>query len=549
MNSVPSETVEQLKTKLQASEAERERLSRELEQKSEQLSESERKLLSFEHQLAVLRRMMFGRSSEKLSPADILQGRLFNEAEEHAETTQSDTNGESASTEVKSHTRTRSGRRPISDKIPRVEEVLDIPEEEKTCACGHELSKIGKEVHERIETVPALHYVRRIVRPKYACHHCEGSLDEEKPAVRVAPAEPSVIPKGIAGDTLLSLIIVSKYCDAIPLYRQERICARQGLNLSRTDMANWIIGVAAQCDQVMAAIVDDVRAGPVVGADETVLQVLKEPNRTATSESRMWVFRGGREEEHPAIWFRYEPTRSTSIVLDALGPFKGILQSDGYGAYVQAAEELHLQHAGCWAHVRRRFYELTKGKHPSPAAFEALAMIQKLYRVEKELRAKELGEQEFVNRRRRQSEPIIDAFGEWLDKKVETVAPSTGLGTAIGYAKGQSSVLSTYLQSSRLTPDNNPVEREIRPYVIGRRNWLFSDTPKGASASATLYSILRTAIANGHEPYRYMYHLLHHLPRTARAEQRNLAPHLLRPDETMNPFDRMPSFPPTPSPK
>lgn len=541
MNSVQPDTVEQLQTRLSAALAERDEYRRDLEQTREQLSESERRLLDTEHQLAVLRRAMFGRSSEKVTEEDLRQGRLFNEAEEQADA--DPTPEEAPQTEVKAHSRTKRGRKPIPANLPRVEQVVDIPESEKICACGHELARIGEEVHERIETVPARYYVRRIVRPKYACHHCEGSGDEEKPAVRIAAAEPSVIPKGIAGDTLLSLIIVAKYCDAMPLYRQERIFSRQGIEISRVDMANWTIAVAAACAHVLEAMVDEVRAGPVIGADESVLQVLKETGRSADSESRMWVFRGGRDADRPVVWFRYEPTRSSAVVLDALQSFKGILQTDGYGAYMAAVEKLKIRHAGCWAHVRRKFYELSLGKHPSPAAVEALAMIQKLYRVEKELREQQPppSEPEFLTRRKQASEPILNAFKTWLDKKQQHVVPTSTLGQAVSYAASMWPILSTYLQSARLTPDNNPVEREIRPYVIGRRNWLFSDSAKGAEASAALYSILRTAISNGHDPYRYMYHLLHSLPRTAPENQHRLAPHVLGPEETMNPFDAVPS--------
>jgi len=537
VNSVPSETIEQLQTRLFAALAERDEYRRDLEQTREQLSESERRLLDTEHQLAVLRRAMFGRSSERATEEDLRQGRLFNEAEEQADTDPAPE--EAAQTEVKAHSRTKRGRKPIPSNLPRVEQVVDIPESEKTCACGHELVRIGEEVHERIETVPARYYVRRIVRPKYACHHCEGSGDEEKPAVRIAVASPSVIPRGIAGDTLLALIIVAKYCDAMPLYRQERIFSRQGIEISRVDMANWIIAVAAACRYVLQAMIDEVRAGPVVGADESVLQVLKEQDRSLESESRMWVFRGGRDAERPVVWFRYEPTRSSAVVLDALQSFAGILQSDGYGAYMAAVEKLGIRHAGCWAHVRRKFYELSLGKHPSPGAVEALAMIGKLYRVEKELREQQppLSEPEFLTRRTQASEPILKAFRTWLDKKQHHVVPTSSLGQAVSYAVSMWPILSTYLESARLTPDNNPVEREIRPYVIGRRNWLFSDSAKGAEASATLYSILRTAISNGHDPYRYLYHLLYSLPRTAPEDHDRLAPHVLGPAETMNPFD------------
>ena len=543
MNSVPSNAVEQLRARLAAALAERDEYRRDLEQAREQLSESERRLLTTEHQLAVLRRAMFGRSSEKVTEEDLRQGRLFNEAEEHAESAPDPSTEQPEQTPVRAHSRTKRGRKPIPANLPRVEQIVDIPETEKTCACGHELVRIGEEVHERIEMIPARYYVRRIVRPKYACHHCEGSADEEKPAVRIAQAVGSVIPKGIAGDTLLALIIVTKYCDAMPLYRQERSFARQGIEISRADMANWIIAVAAACVHVLAAMIDEVRAGPVVGADESVLQVLKEKDRSAESESRMWVFRGGRDADRPVVWFRYEPTRSSEVVLDALHSFTGILQSDGFGAYMTAVAKLAIRHAGCWAHVRRKFYELSVGKHPSPAALEALAMIQKLYRVEKDLREQEppLSEQEFVVQRREQATPILDAFNKWLDKQQRQVVPTSTLGQAVAYAASMWPILSTYLESARLTPDNNPVEREIRPYVIGRRNWLFSDTAKGAEASATLYSILRTAISNGHDPYRYMYHLLYSLPRTAPADQHRLAPHVISPEETMNPFDAAPS--------
>ena len=285
-------------------------------------------------------------------------------------------------------TRRRPRRRPLPQALPRVEQVIDLPEQDKQCECGHPLVRIGEDTSEKLDVIPPQVQVIRTVRPKYACHHCEGSGDEEHPAVRVAPPPAALIPKGLASEGLLAFIATAKFCDALPLYRQERQFARLGVELSRRTMSDWMIAAAGACRPLMEALLDKLRCGPILQIDETTVQVLKEPERANTDTSYVWVARGGPPDE-PVVVYRYEPSRAARVAFQIIGDYQGYVQTDGYDGYTRPCAQPGIVHVGCWAHVRRAFKEaadaLGKVSSRAGAALQALGFIAKLYRAESQL--------------------------------------------------------------------------------------------------------------------------------------------------------------------
>jgi transposase len=480
----------------------------ELAQRRHENSELAKKIEILGEELAWARQKLFGRSSEKLSDAELMQGRLFNEAETEAENPDGDAE---PALEVGAHRRRHPVRKPLPSALPRIEVVLDIPEADKHCACGHELVRIGEEPSEKLDVIPPQLRVIRTIRPKYACHVCEGSGDENKPAVRIAPVPPAIIEGGIATAGLLATIVTAKFEDAVPLYRQEKQFARFGVELSRKTMADWMIAAASACSPLMVMLGKRLRAGPILRMDETPLQVFGEEGRANTTKSFMWVARGGTAGAE-VVFYHYDTSRGADAARELIGDFKGLLQTDGYDVYdVVCKERPQLDHVGCMAHVRRDFADAKKNSKKAGSADEALAMIGSLYAVEHG-RASHPDPQEFLSWRRGQVTPVLEKFHAWLLRKETQVPPKLLLGKAVGYALGQWPKLLRYLEHPDLTPDNNACEQAVRPFVLGRKNWLFSGSPRGAAASATLYSLVETAKANGREPYWYLRDLFDKLP-------------------------------------
>jgi hypothetical protein len=285
-----------------------------------------------------------------------------------------------------------------------------------------------------------------------------------------------------------------------------------GVDLPRQRLADWVLAVGEAVTPVIDQLVLELRAGPVMLMDETTVQVLDEPDRPDTARSYMWAAYGGRPEE-PVVYYHYAPSRATHVAETVTSDFAGYLQADGYEAYERLARNrVDLTLVGCWAHTRRKFFDAKSAGKKTGAADQAIAMISRIYRVETEL-ADMPRDNVFVAARRKRVEPILSQFKTWLDKKALHVPPQTALGKAVGYALDQWDRLARYLDSPHLTPDTNRIENKIRPFVVGRKNWLFSGSPRGAHASANLYSLIETAKANEIEPYRYLRALISQLPK------------------------------------
>lgn len=485
--------------------------------KDEQISARDEHISILEEQIRVLKKAIFGRRSEK-RPVDEEVSRqlhLFNEAEVLVEQ-------EQKKLVIPEHTRQKPKRKPLPPDLPRIEVIEDIDESQKVCACGASLSRIGEETCEKLDIIPAKIQVIRIIRPKYACKSCEG-VESGGPTVKIAPPPPQIIPKGMATPGLVAHIAVSKYADALPLYRQEKIFSRYGIELTRATMAGWMVTAAERCAPLMALLHKELHSGPLVNVDETPLQVLNEPGRPNTTKSYMWVFRGG-PPETPAILFRYSQTRSGEVPREVLAGYCGYCQTDAFSGY-DALEVLNpgIVLVGCFAHVRRNFVKVIDArgkaaKNKSGSAEVALEYIGRLYKIEKIARQRDLHPDEIVCLRKEQAVAVLEEFKAWMDKRFSQTPPKGLLGRALNYAIEQWPRLIRYLENGHITPDNNMAENAIRPFVVGRKNWLFSGHPNGAHAAAALYSLIETAKACGMDPYQYLRFLFSKIP-CAQTEQ------------------------------
>ena len=481
------------------------------------LQEYQFKYLEIKERYDLLIYKRFVRSAEQIL-ADEKQPPLFTEGAGSAK--EGKEAGQEELAEVKSHSRKKPGRKAIDHNIPRVERIVDMPEEEKTCACGAILTKIGEESSEKLHIIPPRIYAEKIIRPKYACRCCEGTESEgEEKTVRMAPVEPSIIPRGIATPSLLSCIFTQKFEDHLPYYRQEKQFERIGVTISRQDMSNWQQQAYQKLIPLFKLLKENVKSGPVIQMDETTVQVMGEEGRLETQKSYMWLARGGPPGE-TVVWYEYHPTRGAKHAKAFLEGYSGYLQTDGYEGYEAAIKDMpEIRHVGCFAHARRKFFEASKATKKPQSAEEGIKHIRKLYLLEDELRRGNLKDEEFLAQRKARAGPILEAFKMWLLKRSEEIPPSLLLGKAIGYSLGQWEKMAAYLESPHLTPDNNACENAIRPFVLGRKNWLFCKSPEGAESSCGIYTLIETAKQNGLAPVAYLTTLFEKAPLAVSPEE------------------------------
>jgi transposase len=454
----------------------------------------------------------FGRSAEQLL-ADEKQQLLFTEEAEQVEAAEP---SEEEVTEVKSHNRKKAGRKPLDPNLVRDEKIIDIPESEKTCACGADLSRIGEETSEKLHIEPPRIFVEKTIRPKYACRSCEGIETEGVAAtVRIAPVPPSIIPKGIASPSLLSTIFTYKFERHLPYYRQEKLYEQIGAAISRQDMSNWQQQVYQKLKPLFTLLKETLKSGPIIQMDETTVQVMGEEGRSDTQKSYMWLARGGPQDKK-VIWYEYRPTRAAYNAKELLQGYSGYLQTDGYQGYDAAIRDMpEITHVGCFAHARRKFFEASKVNKNSLSSQEGIKYIRRLYDIEDALRnnlKKDNDNEKFLKDRKTEAEPLLHQFKTWLLRRKDDVLPSSLLGIAINYSLSQWGKMTAYLESPYLTPDNNACENAIRPFVLGRKNWLFCKSPKGAESSCGIYSLIETAKKNGLVPFQYLMALFERVP-------------------------------------
>ncbi len=481
-----------------------------------ELSYKDDKIKYLEEKLALQLFRRFGVQAEKIN---IAQLELFDEKEVASEQNDNEESTEADETvEISAHTRAKKGRKPLPKVFPRKEVIIDISEEEKDCACGSTLVKIGEERSEKLQVIPAQIYIEVTVRPKYACRECEGSGDEEKPVFRIAPNPKSIIPGSIVTPGLLSFVFTNKFCDHLPYYRQEKAWERQDVYISRQNMSNWQTQVYQKIKPLEELMKNYLKMGSFMQMDETTVQVFGEDGRENTQKSYMWLARGG-PVDRKVILYQYHPTRAASTIQEYITGFSGYLQTDGYAGYESALKQHALTHpqddithVGCLAHARRKFFEVSKISKKSKSPMEALSFIKNIYTVENKLRQENLTENEFLEKRKEIIVPIFEKFHKWLLEKKEYAPPSQKFSEAVNYTLNQWQHLISYIECAELTPDNNACERAIRPFVLGRKNWLFSGSVQGAKSSCFLFSLIETAKEHNLKPFEYLYHIFETVP-------------------------------------
>lgn len=441
----------------------------ELEARQAMIEERDALIAIFREWKRLLDSQRFGSRSERF--ASDAQARLFDEAE--AIVAQEDAEASDEDVAVPAHTRRRRRPRALPDFLPVQEILHDLSEEEKICPhdASHRLAEIGREQSDPLRFIPATVEIVRHIRPKYACRTC-------KEGVRIAPMPKLPVPKSVATPSLLAQVATSKYVDGLPLYRQEKIFARLGLEISRATLAHWMVRMGELVEPLVERMREEVRGGDLVQCDETPFQVLKEPGKAAQSPSYLWVLRGG-EPAHPLLFYEYDPSRSGEVPKRLLRGFRGYLQTDGYEGYGAIGREPGVVHVGCWAHARRKFDEALRGQRSKKGtkksakqskARQALARIQELYRIERSLQdaSPEVRQRE----RQERSGPVMEKLRAWLDASIGSVPPQSLTGKAMAYLDRQWPRLVRVLDDGRLPLDTNLVENAIRPFVVGRKNWL-----------------------------------------------------------------------------
>ncbi len=447
-------------------------------------------------QILKLRRLQYGRRSETRE-REIEQLELWVEELETAATLRSSVLVEEA------------GSRP-AQSIPKprrefpahlARETQTIEPRESICPdCGGELKHLGQDVCETLELEPVRFKVIRYVRPKLACASCDTIVQ--------APAPARPIERGMAGPGLLAHVLVSKYADHLPLYRQAEIYAREGVELDRTLLAQWVAQISALLTPLTDALRAHVFAADVVHADDTPIPVLA-PGRGKTKTGRLWTYvrdeRPAAGKIAPAVWFAYSPDRKGEHPQRHLEDFTGILQADGYAGYSKIYDGGRVVEAACWAHARRRFVDLHE-LHKSPVAAEALNRIGKLYGIEQEIRGRPPDERRVVRQER--SSPLLDALKAWMEQTLQTLSQKSATAKAIRYALTRWDALVRYCDDGRIEIDNNAAERALRCVALGRRNYMFAGSDAGGDRAAAIYSLLGSAKLNGLDPEAFLREVL-----------------------------------------
>ncbi len=472
-------------------------LQQDLAQSQSELAEYKLKYVNLLEEIRLSKQRFFASSSEK----NILQPDLFDEAGVELPP---EVKAELEDTiEVKTHVRKKHPvRRPLPDYLPREQVVYDIGEAEKVCSCGETLVRIGEEVSEQLKYIPAKVSVIQHVRPKYACKPCQEN-------VKIAPMPTLLLPKSIATPELVAHVIISKYCDHLPLYRQEAMWQRMEIDMPRSSLCGWVLKTTEICEPLVKLLQKIIVAYDYVQVDETTLQVLNEVGRDDRTKSYMWVYRGGGGK--PCIVYEYQETRGGYHAMQFLSGFKGYIQTDAFSGYNWADTTKNIIHVACHAHARRPFAELVKGQKTSGLAHEAVKFYRKLYAIETDARDRNLPPEARFMLRQEKSVLILAAFKKWLDHHLPKTSEQGAIGKAMRYCIAHWDKLNHYLLDGCLEIDNNLIENAIRPFALGRKNWLFNASPSGARAGAILYSLIETCKANNIEPYQYFCTMLNRI--------------------------------------
>ncbi len=445
--------------------------------------------------IAKLQRMQFGRKSEKLArQIEQLELRLEDLQAKPAESQPESKSAATASALLIS-TPAKPARRPLPEYLPRQTQRHE-PKESACPDCGGALRKLGEDVSEMLEYVPASFSVVRHVRPKLSCTKCDHIVQAS------APSRP--IERGVAGPGLLAHVLVSKYADHLPLYRQSEIYERQGIELERSTLADWVGGTSRLLEPLIEVLRRYVTASGKLHADDTPVPVLA-PGNGKTKTGRLWTYvrddRPAGDLAAPAVWFAYSPDRKGEHPERHLREFRGTLQADAYAGFNQLYETGRIQAAACWAHVRRKFFDLQEA-YASPVASEALERIAALYAIEKEIRGQPAEERRQVRNAR--ARPLLESLRQWFEATLPKLSRKSDTTAAIRYALSRWDALLRYCDDGRIEIDNNAAERARRAVALGRKNYLFAGSNTGGERAAAIYSLIGSAKLNGIDPEAYL---------------------------------------------
>jgi transposase len=488
-------------------------------EKNRLLEETER----LRHQLNQLLQDKFGTKSEK---SKNLPEETFDEATEPDNAADIEAIEQEIFVIAHQRKRGKPGRKPLPAHLLRIKQIYDLETSEKICSCGCQLTKIGEEISEQLDIIPATIQVVQHVKYKYACHACEDTIK-----TALGPKLP--IPKSIATPGVLAHVSVSKFKDHLPLYRQENIFRRMGVDIARNTLSLWMIKTAQILAGIYKLAQDIIISHDVAYSDETRVQVLKEPNRKAEDKAYMWCFIGGSAEKRCVI-YHYNISRGHAVIEEMLEGFEGFLHCDGFSGYDAYASDHHVELVGCWMHCRRKFFEVARSTKSKGLAHTAVQIIKALYDIEAEMRDQGLSIQQRYDYRQQYSQPLLKQFKTFLDENRIKVLSKSPLGEAFTYAVNQWPKLIRYIEDGRLEIDNGLSERKIKPFVIGRKNWLFCNSIAGAKAAEVLFSIIETCELHKVEPYAYLRFVLTKIPYAKTVEElEQLMPFNVKSDQLM----------------
>lgn len=460
------------------------------------------------HELATLKRWKFGRSSELLNASQISLldetidadiAAIEQELKELAPAAKTDT-----------QPRQQPKRAALPAGLPRVE--IHHEPDATTCGCGCQLKRIGQDVSEKLDYTPGVFTVEQHIRGKWACTQCQTLIQ--------APVPAQIIDKGIPTAGLLAQVLVAKYSDHLPLYRQERIFGRAGVEIPRSTLAQWVGICGVQLQPLVDALKDDILSHPVLHADETPVEMLK-PGNKKTHRAYLWAYAPGAFENLKAVVYDFCESRAGEHARTFLGKWKGSLVCDDYAGYKQGFIS-GITEAGCMAHSRRKFFDLHVSSK-SQIAGQACAYISQLYDVERD--ARHLNAEDRLQRRQSESKPLADAFHQWMLLQRQKITDGSATAKALDYSLKRWTALTQFLDDGQLPIDNNWIENQIRPIAIGRNNWLFAGSLRAGQRAAAVMSLIQSAKLNGHDPYAYLKDVLARLPTQKYSQIEELLPH------------------------
>jgi transposase len=469
------------------------------------LESAQQKIAWYEEQIKLGKQRQFGKKSET---SESLQLPLFDTGEESEVEPQK-------GTETITYTRRKktTGRKIDTSKLPRERCVHDLSDSEKQCSCGNQLECIGEDVSEQLEYIPAQIKVIEHIRPKYICRKCETIKSASKPETPIA--------KSMATASLLTEVIISKYEHHLPLYRRSKMFLQEGIDIPDNTLGNWVMQSGVILAPLGESLWKELNHVKVLQADETPVKVLD-----IDKKGYMWGYHSC-DPKNRFVIFEYNESRSAEVVDNRLAKYKGILQTDGYQGYNGIRAKKEVINVGCWAHCRRKFADAVKVSKKTGKAHEAMSRIKKLYDIE--TKAKNLSFAERKELRQRKAKPILDKMHEWLQHSLNQAPPESALGKALTYTCNQWLYLYEYIKYGEVEIDNNWIENQIRPFALGRKNWLFVGNQKGANVAALLYGLIQTCKMNNINARTYLTYVLNQTGKLRRREvdARSLLPQFI----------------------